>query len=102
MIWRNLHPANSLTLIKALPRRLGGTVDALSGAVASPTGGPGPQKRDHATYLPAMCQHIFQPCIPTGATTVPAAPDWLHEIKHDGFRLVVRRARSILKQKLME
>jgi ATP-dependent DNA ligase len=33
----------------------------------------------------------FEPCIPTRATTVPAGPDWLHEIKHDGYRLIVQR-----------
>jgi ATP-dependent DNA ligase len=31
----------------------------------------------------------FEPCIPTRATVVPAGPGWLHEIKHDGFRLIV-------------
>jgi bifunctional non-homologous end joining protein LigD len=36
-------------------------------------------------------QHIFQPRIPTRATKVPAGPDWLHEIKHDGYRLMVPR-----------
>ena len=24
-------------------------------------------------------------------TKVPAGPDWLHEIKHDGYRLIVQR-----------
>jgi bifunctional non-homologous end joining protein LigD len=33
----------------------------------------------------------FQPCIPTRATKVPAGPDWIHEIKHDGYRLVVQK-----------
>src|SRR5438552_3066435 len=36
-------------------------------------------------------QHLFEPCIPTRATTVPTGADWLHEIKHDGYRLIVRR-----------
>jgi ATP-dependent DNA ligase len=31
------------------------------------------------------------PCIPTRATKVPAGADWVHEIKHDGYRLIVRR-----------
>ena len=38
-----------------------------------------------------MPQHQFQPCIPTRGTFVPAGPDWLHEIKHDGYRLIVQR-----------
>jgi hypothetical protein len=33
----------------------------------------------------------FLPCIPTRGTRVPAGPDWLHEIKHDGYRLIVQR-----------
>lgn len=33
----------------------------------------------------------FKPCIPTRGTNVPAGPDWLHEIKHDGYRLIVVR-----------
>jgi len=31
----------------------------------------------------------FAPCIPTRGTKVPAGPDWIHEIKHDGYRLIV-------------
>ena len=30
-------------------------------------------------------------CIPTRGTTVPADPDWYHEIKYDGFRMLVLR-----------
>jgi bifunctional non-homologous end joining protein LigD len=30
----------------------------------------------------------FEPCIPTQADTPPSGPGWLHEIKHDGFRLI--------------
>ncbi len=33
----------------------------------------------------------YQPCIPTRGTKVPAGPDWLHEIKMDGYRLLVER-----------
>jgi ATP-dependent DNA ligase len=31
------------------------------------------------------------PCIPTLAAKPPLGPDWVHEIKHDGYRLIVRR-----------
>ena len=34
---------------------------------------------------------MFDFCIPTRATTVPDGPDWLHEIKYDGYRLRVER-----------
>jgi bifunctional non-homologous end joining protein LigD len=33
----------------------------------------------------------YHPCIPTRATKVPDRPEWLHEIKHDGYRLIVQR-----------
>ena len=36
-------------------------------------------------------QHLFQPCIPTRAIKVPTGPDWLHEVKHDGYWLIVQR-----------
>jgi bifunctional non-homologous end joining protein LigD len=34
---------------------------------------------------------IPKPCVPTIGTAVPAGPEWLHEIKHDGYRLLVRK-----------
>jgi len=33
----------------------------------------------------------FLPCLPTSGTSVPATPTWLHEIKYDGYRLIVQR-----------
>ena len=33
----------------------------------------------------------FEPCLPTPAKQVPSGPDWLHEIKHDGYRLIIER-----------
>ncbi|MET0710109.1 MAG: hypothetical protein ABWY82_25180, partial [Tardiphaga sp.] len=33
----------------------------------------------------------FQPCIPTKAAKVPNRAEWIHEIKHDGYRLIVQR-----------
>jgi len=29
----------------------------------------------------------FEFCLPTKSTTVPSDPDWLHEVKYDGYRL---------------
>jgi bifunctional non-homologous end joining protein LigD len=34
---------------------------------------------------------IPRPCIPTRSDTVPTGAGWLHEIKHDGYRLMVHR-----------
>jgi bifunctional non-homologous end joining protein LigD len=36
-----------------------------------------------------MVRGFFMPCIPTKGISVPAGPDWLHEIKYDGYRLRV-------------
>ncbi len=33
----------------------------------------------------------FAPCLPTAAKAVPATDSWLHEIKYDGYRLIVVR-----------
>ena len=34
---------------------------------------------------------MFEFCVPTAATKVPAGPEWLHEIKYDGYRLRLKR-----------
>jgi bifunctional non-homologous end joining protein LigD len=33
---------------------------------------------------------FIEPCIPTRAEKPPAGPDWIHEIKHDGYRMQAR------------
>jgi ATP-dependent DNA ligase len=35
-------------------------------------------------------RHV-EPCLPTPAEKPPSGPGWLHEIKHDGYRLMARR-----------
>ena len=34
---------------------------------------------------------IVEPCLPSPAKAPPSGPGWLHEIKHDGFRIMARR-----------
>ena len=34
---------------------------------------------------------FIQPCQPTLVAHPPAGPDWLHEMKHDGYRLLARK-----------
>src|SRR4051794_30960765 len=34
---------------------------------------------------------FIEPCLPTRTAHPPLGPGWLHEIKHDGFRLMPRR-----------
>jgi ATP-dependent DNA ligase len=33
----------------------------------------------------------LQPCLPRRADTPPIGSGWIHEIKHDGFRILARR-----------
>jgi bifunctional non-homologous end joining protein LigD len=33
----------------------------------------------------------FEFCLPTKAAAVPSSPDWLHEVKYDGYRLRIER-----------
>ena len=47
-------------------------------------------------YTPMLLRRLAfldscEPCLPSPAATPPAEAGWLHEIKHDGFRMLVRR-----------
>jgi hypothetical protein len=49
-----------------------------------------------ALYVRAMLQRtlpagFIAPCLPTKATTLPSGRLWIHEIKHDGLRLLARK-----------
>jgi ATP-dependent DNA ligase len=35
--------------------------------------------------------HRYEPCLPRPAKQPRAGPDWIHEIKYDGFRIVAYR-----------
>jgi bifunctional non-homologous end joining protein LigD len=41
--------------------------------------------------MPRPFARSIQPCLPRSATEPPAGRGWLHEIKHDGFRILARR-----------
>ena len=34
---------------------------------------------------------FIEPCLPSLATKPPSGPEWIHEIKHDGYRLMICR-----------
>ena len=34
---------------------------------------------------------FIEPCLPSPADKPPSGSNWIHEIKHDGFRLMTRR-----------
>ena len=34
---------------------------------------------------------FIAPCLPTKTDKLPSGDGWLHEIKHDGFRIIARK-----------
>jgi len=34
---------------------------------------------------------FITPCLPTKTDKLPSGGQWLHEIKHDGFRIIARK-----------
>lgn len=43
-----------------------------------------------SAYLPIMGM-AYELCLATAGKQVPDGPDWLHEVKHDGYRMLVIR-----------
>ena len=43
--------------------------------------------RSKKMALPA----VIEPCLPSPGERPPTGPNWIHEIKHDGYRLMARR-----------
>ena len=33
---------------------------------------------------------LYRPCMPTPSKVPPAGPEWVHEIKHDGYHIIAR------------
>jgi hypothetical protein len=42
------------------------------------------------SYSSASCYRV-SPCLPTKTDKLPSGGQWLHEIKHDGFRVIARK-----------
>jgi ATP-dependent DNA ligase len=42
-------------------------------------------------HTPVRPNGFIEPCIPSPAPAPPSGSGWVHEIKHDGYRLIVRR-----------
>jgi bifunctional non-homologous end joining protein LigD len=40
---------------------------------------------------------FIAPCLPTKAQSPPSGPLWLHEIKHDGFRVIARKSATTVR-----
>ena len=59
--------------------------------------------RSQVPYLRGMLARrirtdgFVDPCIPSRAPKPPSGSDWVHEIKHDGYRLIVRREGEVVR-----
>ena len=40
---------------------------------------------------PRQSVGFVEPCLPSPAKVPPSGSDWVHEIKHDGFRIIACR-----------
>jgi ATP-dependent DNA ligase len=49
------------------------------------------QDNHYVVIMSANLKNLFTPCIPTRGTKASDRPDWIHEVKQDGFRLIVQR-----------
>jgi hypothetical protein len=38
---------------------------------------------------------FIAPCLPTKTDRLPSGSQWLHEIKHDGFRIIARKTGAV-------
>jgi bifunctional non-homologous end joining protein LigD len=59
----------------------------LGNAVLAPRGAA----RYHAAMYMRLPAGFIPPCLPTKAQQPPSGEAWLHEIKHDGFRVIARK-----------
>ena len=41
--------------------------------------------------LRTLPEGFIAPCLPTKTDKLPSGSQWLHEIKHDGFRIIARK-----------
>jgi bifunctional non-homologous end joining protein LigD len=81
-----------------LQSRLGSLGNSLNGAGPAAEVGAKLRFDDPADNLPAMSIRVRQlpagfiePSLPSPADRPPSGANWIHEIKHDGYRLMARR-----------
>ena len=74
-----------------------GTLVLLTMRAARQRAAPGLNSPAASTYLCgtmlslAAPSGFIEPCLPSFAERPPSDPNWIHEIKHDGYRLMARR-----------
>jgi bifunctional non-homologous end joining protein LigD len=50
-----------------------------------------PARRGRSVSPMFQRRHTLEPCLSRPAKEPPSGPEWIHEIKHDGFRILARR-----------
>jgi bifunctional non-homologous end joining protein LigD len=45
----------------------------------------------------ALPAGFIAPCLPTKTDKLPSGSQWLHEIKHDGFRIIARKTGALVR-----
>jgi hypothetical protein len=51
----------------------------------------------HRSLPPSRFNAYIPPCIPTRAYKAPAGADWVHGIKHDGYKFTATATRSAVR-----
>ena len=84
-------------------RRPGLAITLIAGRVMAETSLPkkaDPDSKVALTRANSICCNMLQPtfpagfiapCLPTKTDKLPSGSQWLHEIKHDGFRVIARK-----------
>ena len=54
-------------------------------------------EKPNSAFISAAMLRLYQPCLPTRALKPPTGENWVHEIKHDGFRIVARRINGVVR-----
>jgi ATP-dependent DNA ligase len=49
------------------------------------------RRADQVMRIKRLQAGFIIPAQPVRASTAPSGADWVHEIKHDGYRMIVRR-----------
>jgi ATP-dependent DNA ligase len=53
-----------------------------------------PSAQNQAVPMPYFPRGSIMPSLPRAAAVPPAGPGWVHEVKHDGFRILARRSET--------
>jgi ATP-dependent DNA ligase len=74
--------------IPQIVKRITDAFDCLIGGLRCPDWTRNPRRSNLSSR---QTMRTFDFCLPTKSASVPVGPDWLHEIKYDGYRLRVER-----------